>query len=110
MPTKPDTKIKFSSQEIDNLSFDTELHTKVSQVVGFDGTNLQRGNAENMARKITESGTTTYVAYATPGASQSSAVWQAFKIDESTGLVITYADGNANFDNTATDLTALTYS
>jgi len=62
------------------------------------------------ATKITESGTATYIAKATPGSAQSSAVWQVQKIDESSGTVITWADGNANFDNVATDLTALTYS
>lgn len=64
----------------------------------------------SVATKITESGTTTYVAKANPNTAQSDASWQAFKIDESSGLVITWADGNDNFDNAATDLTALSYS
>lgn len=62
-----------------------------------------------LATKITESGDITYVAKAAIGASQSSAVWQAMKIDETTGLVVTWADGNANFDNIASNLAALTY-
>lgn len=62
------------------------------------------------AFKITEDGTNTYVAYANPGTAQSSAAWKAFKMDTSSGLVITWADGNDNFDNIATDLTALDYS
>jgi len=64
----------------------------------------------NYATKITTSGSSTYVGLAVPGASQASAVWQAKKIDESTGTVVTWADGNADFDNVATDLTLLTYS
>lgn len=62
------------------------------------------------ATKITESGSYTYIAKAAVGSAQSSAVWQAFRVDESSGLVILWADGNSNFDNTATDLTTLTYS
>ena len=62
------------------------------------------------AVKITVSGTTTYVGKAAAGSAQASAVWQCQKIDESSGMVITWADSNTNFDNVATDLTALTYT
>ena len=62
------------------------------------------------AVKVTEVGAVTYLGKAKPGSSQASAVWQAKKIDGSSGTVITFADGNANFDNVATDLTALSYS
>lgn len=66
-------------------------------------------NAE-FAMKVTTSGTVTYLALAKPGTAQSSASWQARKIDSSSGTVITWADGDTQFDNVATDLTALTYS
>lgn len=66
-------------------------------------------NAE-FAMKVTTSGTVTYLALAKPGTSESSALWQARKIDATSGAVITWADGNTNFDNSASDLTALTYS
>lgn len=71
---------------------------------------LAASNGADYAVKITQSGTTTYIAKAVAGSNQASSVWQAQKLDESSGLVITWADGNANFDNIATDLTALTYS
>jgi hypothetical protein len=58
---------------------------------------------------MTVSGSITYVAKAQVGSAQASAVWQCQKIDETSGTVITWADSNANFDNVATDLTALTY-
>jgi len=64
----------------------------------------------NYAIKITEDGSVTYVAYANPGTAQSAASWKCMKMDATTGLVITWADGDLNFDNVATDLTALTYS
>lgn len=63
-----------------------------------------------MAIKKTVSGTTTFLALALPGTAESSTTWMALKMDESSGLRITYADGNDSFDNAATDLTALTYS
>jgi hypothetical protein len=56
--------------------------------------------------KITTSGSDTYVGLAVPGTSQASALWQAFKYS---GGVLTYADRDTNFDNVATDLTALSY-
>lgn len=64
------------------------------------------------ATKVTVDGDYTYIAVAATGTDQSAARWQVKKIDESVvgTTVITWADGNANFDNVATDLTALTYS
>lgn len=61
------------------------------------------------ATKITVSGSITYVGLAAVGTAQSTAAWQCKKIDETSGVVITWADSNANFDNVATDLTSLTY-
>jgi len=67
-------------------------------------------NAGDYALKVTVDGSVTYVGIAAPGTLQSEAKWQCKKIDETTGVVITWADGNANFDNVATDLTSLSYS
>ena len=64
----------------------------------------------NEALKLTESGNYTYVAKAPVGTLESAAAWKVFRIDETTGLKITWADGNANYDNVATNLTTLTYS
>lgn len=108
MPTKPTDKIIFSVQEIENQSFDTDLNTKVNQPLAYDGVNLQRKNADNLATKIQTSGTDTFIGIAAPGTAQGTAKWQAQKID--TNGNITWADGDANFDNVATDLTSLTYS
>lgn len=108
--TKITDKIKFTFQEMFNLSFDPDFNQNTVEIMGFDGQNLQRLPAGNFATKKTVSGTTTYFAKAAPGTLQSTAKWQAFKLDKSSGLVITWADGDNNFDNIATDLTALTYS
>ena len=83
------------------------VHGKKVFVVDANGNQVSDGP---MALKVTTSGSITYVGIAAPGSSQSSAVWQCKKIDETTGTVITWADGNANFDNVSTDLTSLTYS
>lgn len=64
----------------------------------------------NYAIKITESGSYTYIGWANPGTLESEAKWKCMKMDDSSGLVITWADGNTNFDNIATDLTSLDYS
>jgi hypothetical protein len=67
-------------------------------------------NSLPMALKITTSGSTLYIATANPGTAQSEAKWQVIKLDNATDLTITWADGNTNFDNVATDLTSLVYS
>jgi len=64
----------------------------------------------NYAIKITESGSYTYIGYANPGSDEADPVWKCLKLDDTSGLVMTWADGDTNFDNVATDLTALDYS
>jgi hypothetical protein len=61
------------------------------------------------AAKVTVVGAITYVAKAPAGSLQASAVWKCKKIDETTGVVITWANGNELYNNIATDLTVLTY-
>jgi len=60
--------------------------------------------------KITEDGDITYIAFANPGTTESSANWKVMKIDATSGMRLTWCDGNQNFDNVATDLTTLDYS
>lgn len=100
-----------TDQEILNSSFDETTGVLGVLPLEYDpsGATLRKVT-DNLATKVTESGLVTYVAEATPGSSQASSVWRVQKIDETTGAVITWADGNTNFDNVATDLTALTYS
>ena len=99
-----------STQNILNSSIDPDFGVLAVEGLGYDGVTLQRMVANSMAMKITEVGDVTYVAMAAPGTAQATAKWQAMKIDESSGIVITWADGDANFDNIASDLTALSYS
>lgn len=72
------------------------------QTIAFGG--------KQYALKMTTVGNVDYIAEATVGTLAATALWRAKKVDSTTGIVITWADGNENFDNSATDLTALTYS
>lgn len=60
------------------------------------------------ARIIQFDATYTYIAEAIPGTLSNSASWRAKKVVTATG-VTTWANGDSNFDNIATDLTALNY-
>jgi len=103
-------KTEKSVQEMNNLSFDTTYNVLAREQLGFNGVSVTKQNADNLAIKITVAGAVTYVGRSAPGTAQATAAWQCMKIDESSGAVITYADGNSDFDNVATDLTSLSYS
>lgn len=109
-PNRPLSQNKYPEQYMDNSSFDEDFGINMVGIVGYDGQTMQRTTADAVAVKVTVSGSITYVGIAAPGTTQATAKWQCKKIDESSGTVVTFADGNASFDNTATDLTALTYS
>lgn len=68
----------------------------------------------NYAKATYEDGDIMYLCYAAMGASLSDAAWQIQKVDFGTTPSQTkWCDGNANFDNTATDLATVkghTYS
>lgn len=101
----------YSPTEMDNQGFDRTYQVPTIEPLGFDGTYLQRTIADSLAIKITTSGSIKYVGIAAPGTAQSSAKWQARKIDKTdpNNITITWAD-SAKFSQTATDLTALTYA
>lgn len=99
-----------SLTHIANQSFDHDFQKSQVELLGFDGQNLQRLTADAVAVKVTTVGSVTYVALAAPGTAQASANWQVKKVDTTTGVVITWAGGSSNFNQVATDLTALSYS
>jgi len=109
-PNRPLSQNKYTEQNMANTSFDEDFGISATEQLGYDGQNLQRMIADALAIKITVSGSVTYVGVAAPGTSQSTAKWQCKKVDETTGTVVTWADGDSNFDNIATDLTTLSYS
>lgn len=101
---------KYSEQYILNNIYEQVLKAIAVVGVGWDGVSSQLPMADSLAVKVTENGSVTYIGTAAPGTAEATAKWRCFKVDETTGAVITWADGNSNFDNTAEDLAALTYS
>jgi hypothetical protein len=99
---------KDTEQVILNSSFDPTYGTLVFQPMGYDGTNLRRPTADSLQIKIVEDSGYTYICFAAPGIAVATDKWRIFRIDETGNLL--FADGNDNFDNVATDPTALTYT
>lgn len=110
VPNRPASQNKYPEQYMQNTSFDEDFGVNAVETLGYDGQSLLRSHADALAVKVQTSGDITYLGLAATGTAQSTAKWQARKIDASSGVVITWADGNSNFDNVATDLSALTYS
>jgi|SRR3990172_2730626 len=105
------TDRRYAIQDIENQGADRSFEGfPMRETVGYDGIALQRSLADSMAIKITEVGDVTYIALAAPGTAQATAKWQVRKLDQTTGIIITFAGGTANFDQVATDLTTLSYS
>jgi hypothetical protein len=65
-----------------------------------------------LAVQLDEVGAITYIGEATPGSITSDPVWRVKRMDESGDpeLIITYADGDSNFDNVWDNRLTLTYS
>lgn len=58
----------------------------------------------------TSTANTIYIGKALPGSSTANPVWQIKKLDTSSGIVGSWADGNSNFDNVWDDILTITYS
>jgi len=56
------------------------------------------------------SATVTYIGKAVPGTATSASTWQIQKIDTTSGTVITWADGNGDFDNEWDERAGYSYS
>jgi len=95
--------------------------TPTSNVVGLKNSSNTRINPAteekqneligHFALQMDDSSTAnvTYVGTASIGSLTSGAVWRIIKIDETSGLSITWADGNDSFDNIWDNRTSLTY-
>jgi len=60
---------------------------------------MQTNFATRMADDSINPNTITYVGEADAGSLSSSAVWRIKKMDTTTGTIVLWADGNAQFDN-----------
>ena len=80
-------------------------------VVNADGSSV---GSPPLATRLDSATTTnvTYVGKATIATATSAASWQIFKMDETTAntLIITWADGNSNYDNVWNNRASLSYS
>lgn len=103
---------RLSEQTILEKVYQPTNKTLAVESYGYDGILSQRPLASALAMKVVVASTLTYVAIASPGTAQSTAKWQCRLVDTSVSgtTVITWADGDAEFDNVATNLAALTYS
>lgn len=101
-----------TEQEILNSSFDETTGVLGVLPLEYDPSGAtKRTVTGDLISEIDKSGTVTYIGEATPGSATSAAVWQITKIDSSSNpTVITYADGNANFDNIFDNRASLSYS
>lgn len=113
---------KYTSQHIDNQSFDETFQVSTVEIVARNAGNTaveyvrpateekQDALIGNYALKLDDTSTAnvTYVGKAAIGSSGASAVWQIKKIDETSGIVITWAGGDS-FTNVWDDRTTLTY-
>lgn len=106
---KPD--IHRSEQGVLNKSFDETYQVLAVEQLEYDGSSLKRKVSGDLA--VRQDDTTTancvYVGKAPIGSATDEAVWQIHKIDETSGVVITWAGGgqfNQIYDNRA----SLTYS
>lgn len=79
-------------------------------VVEFDSEIKLPLNALTLRLDDTTTANVTYVGYGGIGAATSAATWRIKKLDETTGLVITWADGNRKFDNVWDNRASLSYS
>lgn len=101
----------YTTQSILNDSYDEVTGVLAVLPLEYDPSGAtKRPVTGNLALKVTVSGAITYVAEAAIGTAQSAASWRVKKVDTTSGTVVTWCDGNDNFDNVATDLTALSYS
>jgi hypothetical protein len=96
-------KTKYTSQYIDNLSFDDELKVSMVEIIGSDGSTVGE-----KANRIAIVGNYIYEGNALPGSDTSQALWQISRFDK-VNLVTLWADGNTSSDNIWDDYLSLTY-
>lgn len=103
--------IQNSEQEILNKAYESSKKAIAVAGVETDGTNELYKVSGLTAKKITTSGNYTYIATAPIGTAQATNKWQVKRIETNgSDTIITWCDGDAEFNNVATDLTSLSYS
>lgn len=107
-PNRPLSQNKYTEQNMGNTSFDEDFGVNAVETLGYDGSNLVRSESDDIQTKVVESGGYTYICKAAVGTAENAAGWKIFRIDTAGSKM--YADGDANYDNVASDPTGLSYS
>lgn len=98
---------KNTEQHVLNAGYDEEFGLVAVTTVGYDGQNMVRQRADDVTVRYDPAG---YVGRAPAGSVESDPVWQIQRLDTSSGVVLTFADGNSNYDNIWDDRASLAYS
>lgn len=98
--------------EIEREEHQHNLQAKRTVILDGSGNQITNFNDSTAyATRIDEaSATVTYIGDAAIGSTAAQSVWRIKKIDSSSGTIITFADGNGNFDNVWNDRASLSYS
>lgn len=112
------SKIAQSPQEMGNQGFDGKYNAPLSV-----GTSEDISVSPNVLRRVEYDGpyalrvavdsgdsNVTYVGKAAPGSLTSTQTWRIQKIDETSGTIITWADGDTDYDNEWDERENLSYS
>lgn len=97
-----------SEQDVLNSVYDEDYGVLKTSYYGSNGQTLQRGESDDLQIKAVVSGSYTYFCFSAPGTPEATPLWKIFRLDNNGSLV--YADGDAKFDNAATDPASLTYT
>lgn len=103
------TKLSDNAQ-LQHIRLDIGSGTTESPVTALNALPVSSSTTAYVSRIDEASATITYVGEALPGALASDAAWRIKKLDESSGLVMTWADGSAAFDQVWNDRAILVYS
>jgi hypothetical protein len=105
---------KNSEQSVLNQAFNETYKAIVILQGEIDGSgsSLLAPVSSQVALRLDDTTTAnaTYVGIAPIGTAAGTALWQIKKIDETSGMIITWADANSNFDNIWNNRASLTYS
>ena len=116
--TKNKSDIARSEQVILNRSIDDDFDVLAIEMLeyvpgnGANNKSLARLVSSNLAMRLDDTTTSnvTYLGWARPGTATNEAKWRIKKMDDSSGLVVTWADGNTDFDNVWDNRASISYS
>ena len=107
---EPSTMGSGAGQAVSVENFPAVISGSVVPINGEVDIGLTSQYALKMAEDSVHPDTISYVGEAVAGSSHLDPVWRIKKLDTTTGTIITWADGNNNFDNIFADRESLNYS